>query len=392
MPTQTWSRPPKHLLLARNRIKVLRQGGFLGYDSVTSLDLQQNQISFVEEGAFQGLGGLTTLLLQHNRLETLSEETLIPMPGLTYLRLYHNPWNCLCPLDSLIRTLQIPSNRNLGNHARCAEPIQLKGRKLKQVNPEMLCLDPQTPGDPTEDPGLPTDPRPIRTKADATTTCHTYLYPDIRMDCSNRGKFLDDGRLTEVPAGVPEDVVHIDLSNNSISHLKAKDFLGTKSLRTLNISRNHMQHADTGSFSGLLHLQILDLSSNNLHFIQYGVLEDLYFLSELKLGGNPWVCDYSIHYMVYWLHLHPGVKHSGLTAAPLWNTRGTAWRSTSTHTTTTVPKADGPEKPGQTQPRPNCGPRRKKRRETRRRRSRNQKQNQNRSHSHSHSHSCSRDS
>lgn len=115
---QTWSRAPKHLLLARNRIKVLREGVFFGYDSVTSLDLQQNLISFVEEGAFQGLGRLTTLLLQHNRLETLSEETLIPMPSLTYLRLYDNPWKCLCPLDSLIRTLQVPSNRNLGSHAR----------------------------------------------------------------------------------------------------------------------------------------------------------------------------------------------------------------------------------------------------------------------------------
>lgn len=48
----------------------------------------------------------------------------------------------------------------------------------------------------------------------------------------------------------------------------------------------------SGSFSGLLHLEKLDLSNNNLYFIQYGVLEDLYFLSELKLGGNPWLCDY----------------------------------------------------------------------------------------------------
>ncbi|XP_011605484.1 leucine-rich repeat-containing protein 17 [Takifugu rubripes] len=303
--SHTWSRPPKHLLLARNRIKVLREGAFFGYDSVTSLDLQQNQISFVEEGAFQGLTHLTTLLLQHNRLETLSEETLIPMPSLAYLRLYHNPWNCFCPLDSLIRTLQVPSNRNLGNHARCAEPVKLKGIKLKQVNPEMICLDSETTGDPSEGPSYTEDPTPIRTKADATTTCHTYLYPEVRMDCSNRD-------LSEVPAGIPEDVVHIDLSNNSINHLKAKDFLGTKSLKVLNISNNNMQHADTGSFSGLLHLQKLDLSNNSLHFIQYGVLEDLYFLSELKLGGNPWVCDYSIHYMVYWLRLHPGVKHSGL--------------------------------------------------------------------------------
>lgn len=52
--------------------------------------------------------------------------------------------------------------------------------------------------------------------------------------------------LTEVPAGIPEDVVHIDLSFNSIRHLKAKDFQGARSLRTLNVSNNNMDHMDTG--------------------------------------------------------------------------------------------------------------------------------------------------
>lgn len=90
----------------------------MGYESLVSLDLQQNQITLVEEGAFQGLEHLTTLLLQHNRLGTLSEEALIPMPNLRYLRLYDNPWKCLCPLESLVRTVQVPSNRYFGNHAR----------------------------------------------------------------------------------------------------------------------------------------------------------------------------------------------------------------------------------------------------------------------------------
>ena len=48
----------------------------------------------------------------------------------------------------------------------------------------------------------------------------------------------------------------------------------------------------SASLSGLLHLRELDLSNNKLLFFQYGVLEDLYFLSFLRLGGNPWVCDY----------------------------------------------------------------------------------------------------
>lgn len=307
-PSQTWSKQPKHLLLARNRIKVLREGAFLGYESLTSLDLQQNHITLVEEEAFQGLTRLTTLLLQHNRLGTLSEEALIPMPNLQYLRLYDNPWNCVCSMDSLIRTLQVPSKRNLGNHARCAEPIKLKGAKLKLVDPELLCKESDPTGEPQgdqTDDTHPIVPIPIRTKPDATTTCHTYLFPEIRMDCSNRG-------LTEVPTGIPEDVVQVDLSHNSISRLRIRDFHEARSLRVLNLSNNNMEHIDTGSLSGLLHLRELDLSDNSLHFVQYGVLEDLYFLSQLKLEGNPWVCDYSIHYMVYWLRLHPGVRHSGL--------------------------------------------------------------------------------
>ncbi|KAM4618669.1 leucine-rich repeat-containing protein 17-like isoform 2-T2 [Polymixia lowei] len=308
IPTKTWTQTPKHLLLARNRIKVLRDGAFFGFESLKSLDLQQNQISVVEEGAFQGLTRLTTLLLQHNRLGALSEEALIPMPNLRYLRLYENPWNCVCSLESLIRTLQVPSNRNQGIHARCAEPIRLKGSKLKQVDPDLLCQESDPTSDQQGDQMDPSDspqPIPIRTKPDATTSCHTYLFPQPRLDCSRKG-------LTEVPTGIPDDIVHMDLSHNSIRHIRAREFQEAGSLRTLNLSNNNLEQIDKASLSGLLHLRELDLSDNSLHFVQYGVLEDLYFLSQLKLGGNPWVCDYSIHYMVYWLRLHPGVKHAGL--------------------------------------------------------------------------------
>ncbi|XP_017278565.1 leucine-rich repeat-containing protein 17 [Kryptolebias marmoratus] len=303
--SNTWSREPRFLLLARNQIKVLRDGTFFGYEGLISLDLQQNQISLVEEGAFDGLTQLTTLLLQHNRLSTLSEEALIPMLNLRYLRLHNNPWKCLCPMESLIRTLQVPTNRNLGKHARCAEPINLKNRKLKNIDPDLLCEDLDSTGKPNTNLTVFIEPSPIRSKSDAATLCHTYVFPKVWMDCRNRG-------LPQVPSGILEDAVQVDLSHNSIRHLKSRDFQGARSLRVLNLSSNNMEHLDTGSLSGLLHLHELDLSDNKLHFVQYGVLEDLYFLSQLNLEGNPWVCDYNIHYMVYWLRLHPGVKHSGL--------------------------------------------------------------------------------
>lgn len=52
--------------------------------------------------------------------------------------------------------------------------------------------------------------------------------------------------LTEVPTGITEDVVHIDMSHNSIRHLKARDFQEARSLRSLNISHNNMERIDTG--------------------------------------------------------------------------------------------------------------------------------------------------
>lgn len=69
------------------------------------------------------------------------------------------------------------------------------------------------------------------------------------------------------------------------------------------------------AFAGLLYLRELDLSNNSLHNFQYGVLEDLYFLRKLSLGNNPWVCDYNIHYLIYWLKHHPGVQYTGLICA-----------------------------------------------------------------------------
>lgn len=50
------------------------------------------------------------------------------------------------------------------------------------MDPETLCQAPGSTGEP------PVDPGSLRTKADAIASCHTYLYPEVRMDCSSRGK------------------------------------------------------------------------------------------------------------------------------------------------------------------------------------------------------------
>ncbi|CAL8318551.1 unnamed protein product [Lota lota] len=318
-----WPKDIHHLLLSRNRIQVLRDNMFSQFTQLRSLDLQQNHISMVEDGAFAGLSHLTTLLLQLNRIRMASEEMLLPMPSLTYLRLYENPWSCDCALESLVAVLQVPSNRNLGNYAKCAEPPSLKGQKLKKLSLDSVCADGDRPapdgGDGRGDGGgaVVTPPKVPQVKTDVNTLCKTYMFPKPMMDCSSKD-------MKSVPANLPSDLFKLDLSGNRIQHLTPRHFLFAKDLKHLNLSNNGLKRIDKAAFSGLLHLRELDLSNNTLEHFQYGVLEDLYFLRRLSLAGNPWMCDYSVHYLIYWLKHHPGVFHTGLLCAEPKEFRG--WR------------------------------------------------------------------
>ncbi|XP_006633509.1 leucine-rich repeat-containing protein 17 [Lepisosteus oculatus] len=296
-----WPDDTVHMLLARNKIRILRDNTFVQFEKLKSLDLQQNDIRVIEEHAFSGLNKLTTLLLQHNQLQVLKEQVLIALPQLRYLRIYDNPWSCKCELDSLVRMLQVPSNRNLGNYAQCAEPANLKGRYLKKIKPELLCPELEVN---ITDEQIP-EPVSAAKKEPDSTTCHTYMFPKPLLDCHSRD-------LKNVPANIPPDVARIDLSGNSIKQLRAMEFVAVKDLKMLNLSSNNLDYIDTTAFSGLLYLRELDLSNNSLQYFQYGVLEDLYFVQKLVLGNNPWKCDYNIHYLIYWLQHHYSVEYSGL--------------------------------------------------------------------------------
>lgn len=172
-----WPEDIDHLMLAQNRIKVLRGNTFSHFQHLVSLDLQLNEISLIEENAFNGLSKLTTLLLQHNHLQVASEALFIPMPRLTHLRLHDNPWTCNCQLDSLVRFLQVPSNRYMGNFAKCAEPTRLWGQQLKTLDARLLCLPPMQAQD-----LLP------RLHSDTTLLCHTHDSTKPLLDCRSRGE------------------------------------------------------------------------------------------------------------------------------------------------------------------------------------------------------------
>ncbi|XP_057614535.1 leucine-rich repeat-containing protein 17 [Chionomys nivalis] len=298
-----WPQDLLHMLLARNKIRVLKNNAFSKFKRLKSLDLQQNEISKIESEAFFGLNKLTTLLLQHNQLKVLTEEVFIYTPLLSYLRLYDNPWHCTCELDTLIAMLQVPRNRNLGNYAKCESPPALKNKKLLQLKPDELCIE-QESEQPDPKPQVSGRPPVTRPEADSTL-CHHYVFPIQTLDCRRK-------ELKKVPSNIPPDIVKLDMSYNKISQLRPKEFEDVHELKKLNLSSNGIEFIDPAAFLGLTHLEELDLSNNSLQNFDYGVLEDLYFLKLLWLRDNPWRCDYSIHYLYYWLKHHYNVHYSGL--------------------------------------------------------------------------------
>ncbi|XP_032049361.1 leucine-rich repeat-containing protein 17 [Aythya fuligula] len=294
-----WPEDLKHMLLARNRIRKLKNNMFSKYKVLKSLDLQQNDILKIESQAFFGLNKLTTLLLQHNQIKTLSEEIFIYMPNLNYLRLYDNPWHCNCELETLVTMLQVPTNRNLGNYAKCVHPIELKNQKLKQIKAGQLCSE-----EDRQDPKNIKQEKPVKPEFDSSL-CHIYVFPVPTLNCKRKD-------LKKVPGNIPPDIVKLDLSNNKIRQLRSKEFEDVSELKVLNLNSNGIAYIDPASFSGLNNLEELDLSNNSLQNFEYGVLEDLYFLKVLWLRENPWRCDYNIHYLFYWLKHHYNVHYNGL--------------------------------------------------------------------------------
>ena len=81
-------------------------------------------------------------------------------------------------------------------------------------------------------------------------------------------------------------ITNLNLSDQSITALKAGDFDGLSALRSLSLAKNTLSSLPTGIFSDLSAMSSLDLGSNELSSLPDGVFSGLSSMSRLNLSHN----------------------------------------------------------------------------------------------------------
>ncbi|XP_041856309.1 adhesion G protein-coupled receptor A2 [Melanotaenia boesemani] len=152
------------LILSHNKIRVLRNGSFIGLNTLDKLDLKHNLISTIMPGAFQGLSELRKLDLSNNRIGCLTTEMFQGLTNLTRLNLSGNIMSTLNPgvlaeLPSLklvnfnsdylscdcglrwVPNFFRSSSARLGDETLCAYPRSLRGKPLRGLRENQLSCD-----------------------------------------------------------------------------------------------------------------------------------------------------------------------------------------------------------------------------------------------------------
>ncbi|KAM4702523.1 adhesion G protein-coupled receptor A3-like [Rhinophrynus dorsalis] len=103
----------------------------------------------------------------------------------------------------------------------------------------------------------------------------------IKVVCSG-------GELVETlqPTLLPNKTVTLILSNNKISLIKTRSFIGLNALEKLDLKNNLISTIKPGAFYGLSELRRLDLSNNRIGCLSAEMFLGLYSLHKLNISGN----------------------------------------------------------------------------------------------------------
>uniref|UniRef100_A0A7E4WD61 Peroxidase n=1 Tax=Panagrellus redivivus TaxID=6233 RepID=A0A7E4WD61_PANRE len=128
----------RRLYVGRNDLRFLPVLSSRPTTPLRVLDVHGNRLTHASPFVFDNLKDLENVVLLHNSLQTLKVDGLVGNKHLKKLHLGHNPWNCDCRLKGLVSFLK--ANRHLEgeHHAKCANPVNLRDRKLVDLDVDDL--------------------------------------------------------------------------------------------------------------------------------------------------------------------------------------------------------------------------------------------------------------
>ncbi|KAM3939823.1 toll-like receptor 3 [Leptodactylus fuscus] len=274
--------------LSHNRLKTLPAANLSRYDKLQHLDVGYNTLHVLDTVLCQQLPGLKILNLQHNEFNKIPEKAFFYCPGLAELRLNSNGIKDITgnPFESLqsLRVLDMSHNKMTSTALGDKEQLSNLSELLYSHNMiNVLKKEDFTFLGNSSLQKLDLSSNPVKeiqsncfqqlsslhTLTMANMTLGSKLTEDLcsqLADTKINVLILLNTQLTRIHnttfKGLEStNLIHLDISKNSLSQIDNNSFIYLHHLRSLNLEENQVSHLMSKAFNGLSNLTYMNLKN-----------------------------------------------------------------------------------------------------------------------------------